>query len=118
MKRSAPSATTQRKDKHRFVDCPQCNATVRSDNLPRHLNTHQPYVPCQKCTQSVRQDKMDRHLILCKDDVDERLCNRRNVELLPDCTTSSINGYFRSFELNIQNKAHILQLGTLKIGVT
>ena len=45
---------------------------------------------------------MDSHLILCKDGVDHRLCNRENVEL-PDCSASSVNGYFKRWDLLVEN---------------
>ena len=45
---------------------------------------------------------MDSHLILCKDGVDHRLCNRENVEL-PDCSASSVNGYFKRWDLVVEN---------------
>ena len=103
MKRSASSPAARGKNKNRFVECPQCEVTVRSDHLSRHLNTHQPFVTCQNCSKSVREDKMEGHLILCQDGVDERICNRQHVELIPVCGASSINGFFRSFELSIDN---------------
>ena len=45
---------------------------------------------------------MDSHLILCKDGVDHRLCNRENVEL-PDCSASSVNGFFKRWDLLVEN---------------
>ena len=101
MKRSAP--TERQKDRHHFVQCPQCDVSLRSNTLSRHLNIHQPFVSCQNCSKSVRSDKMERHLILCKDGVDERLCNRKHVERLPQCSRSSLNGFFQSFDLNVES---------------
>ena len=89
--------------KHARVTCKICSAKMRSDNLRDHLKTHNPSVPCKFCKKDFRTDKLLRHEALCKDGVDERLCDRTEVEQLPDCPdASSVCGFFTSYELKIK----------------
>ena len=66
------------------------------------MKTHLQYLACENCQCSIREDEMDGHLILCKDGIDHRICNRDQVELTP-CAASSVNGYFKRWDIKIAN---------------
>ena len=87
--------------KSQYQDCAQCGKSIGSRKMTAHLKTHLPQVPCPNCTRVLREDKMQEHMILCKDGVDERLCNRSCVDHLPECSASSIDGFFRRWELDV-----------------
>ena len=87
--------------KTQYQDCTQCSKSICVKTMVRHLKTHLPLVPCANCTRPIREDKMPAHLILCNDGVDERLCNRHSVDHLPECSASSIDGFFRRWDLHV-----------------
>ena len=87
--------------KSQYQDCTQCGKSICVRFMIRHLKTHLPQVPCPNCTRVLREDKMQEHMLLCKDGVDERLCNRSCVDHLPECSASSIDGFFRRWELDV-----------------
>ena len=73
------------------------------------MKIHMPYYPCDNCHCSVREDLMDNHLILCKDGIDHRLCNRDHVDL-PNCSASSVNGYFNRWDIDIADSQDYLYM--------
>ena len=44
------------------------------------------------------------HKVLCDDDVDFKLCGNRSehAERLPECSESSVNGYFKCWKLKVE----------------
>ena len=88
--------------KRRAVECTVCHLTMQENHLSRHLKTHNPTESCKFCNKQFRTDRLLKHETLCKDGIDERLCDRSCVDELstpPD--SSSISGFFRSYELNV-----------------
>eukprot|EP00116_Pleurobrachia_bachei_P004199 sb/3464461/ len=82
---------------------------MRSNNLGRHMKTHNQAKECRFCKMSVREDRLLRHETLCQDKVDESVCGRSagvhehmddSVETLPHC--SSVSGFFRIYDLNVE----------------
>lgn len=90
-------------DKHIKVQCPTCNQQMRSDKLKRHMKIHNPDRECRFCKKMIRTDLLFRHMVLCRDQVDETLCNREDCTLLQsNLESSSVEGCFRKFKLNIE----------------
>ena len=97
-----------RNGKHRNVQCPKCSKNIRSNNLSRHMATHNDKKTCKYCKKQIRDDQMLKHEILCKDKVDERYCNRttgihQHIEDDPEC--SSVTGFFNTFTLKINESS-------------
>ena len=102
MKRIAKSPDVE---KRKAVECPVCGGVFRSDHLNRHLLTHNQFKSCRYCKNQIRSDKLFRHEVLCKSLVDERLCNRFNVESLHHTThCSSVSGHFTCLELAVEDE--------------
>ena len=100
MKRGLSAQITANKNK--VVECSVCQLRMRSDVLTRHLKTHNPTNSCRFCSKQIRIDKLLKHETLCKDNVDERLCDRTGVGYIgTSACSSSVSGYFRSYELNV-----------------
>ena len=97
-------ATVSKQGKHARVICKVCSTTVRSDTLGRHIKTHNSSFPCHHCQKKIRSDKLLRHETLCRDNIDERICHRDEVDCLLDPTTTSVSGYFSSYLLDIPEK--------------
>ena len=79
---------------------------MRSDRLYRHKKTHLPNKSCKYCKKEIRKDRLLRHELLCKDGVDERLCNReceRDSDVLPVPTSHSMNGLFKNYLLDVED---------------
>ena len=88
--------------KRRKAECPVCHIVTQANVLPRHMLIHNPSEPCKFCTREIRIDKLLKHEMLCKDGIDERLCDRSCVEeLSTPVDWSSISGYFRSYKLDV-----------------
>ena len=88
--------------KRRVVECTICQMTMQENNLSRHMKIHNPTNPCKFCKKQIRLDKLLKHETLCKDSVDERLCDRTGVSAFTtSADSSSVSGYFRSYELNV-----------------
>ena len=81
-------ATVLKQGKHARVICKVCSTTMRSDNLGRHLKMHNSPFPCHHCQKKIRSDKLLRHETLCRDNIDERICPRDEVDCLPDLDKS------------------------------
>ena len=94
--------TKHMKRHHEKVECPNCNLKIKKTLLKRHLRRHQKFVTCHNCQNSIAEDKLNHHLILCNFKIDHKLCNRSNVEEI-DCDSSSINGFFKRWDLPIEN---------------
>ena len=62
--------------KHLMVECPHCSKSLRSNNLGRHVLTHNIKKMCGYCKKDVRIDWLSKHEVLCKSQVDEKICNR------------------------------------------
>ena len=95
----------EKKDKHAILECPTCGKAMLSNNIQRHLLTHNEKASCKHCKEEFRRDKLARHEILCGDGVNEEKCNRHEgvTELLDSNEAcESISGFFKSFELNIE----------------
>ena len=92
------------KNKHRKVDCPECNKPFRSDNLKRHLSTHSKLIKeCRYCKKQIPEINLLKHETLCQDKVDERLCNRSCVDRLETMATcTSVSGFFNVYELKVE----------------
>ena len=103
MKRTSNFDTRRSLKRRRAVtECGICHEKVRVDNLRKHMLSHNPMKKCKFCKVRVREDQLKRHEILCKDHVDERLCNRQGVEMLQtDIECSSVHGLFKSFKLGV-----------------
>ena len=93
-------------DRHKNVLCPECGKSTRSNNLNRHLLTHNARVECRHCQKQIREDRLTRHETLCKDQINESLCDRTtgvhqhlDITALPH--RSSVFGFFKSFELQV-----------------
>lgn len=95
--------------KHRVVDCPICGKQIRSDNLKRHLPTHNNNVNCTTCKKTIRSDLFFKHKLLCEANLDESLCNRYSgvhKHLVKDDSCSSVSGFFKSlYELQVDKSA-------------
>ena len=103
MKRFA-GKSSRNSDKHRVVECPTCRKRCRSDVLNRHMKTHNDSNECRYCKKLVRSDLLLRHETLCKDNVDETLCNRNDCSWLEtDLECSSVKGCFRIYNIDIEN---------------
>ena len=104
MKRKGAAQTI--KSKHRLMECPICHKQMRSDTLKRHLPTHNPSSSCKVCKKEVRSDQLLKHELLCESKMDESLCNRYigvHEHIDDDEYCSSVSGFFKSFELQIDN---------------
>ena len=103
MKRSTLHASAH--GKHRIVSCPHCEKPFRSNNLKRHLQTHNIRKNCRHCSKSIRQDLLFKHELVCQTNVKEQECNRfSGVQLINDCTFHSlVSGCFRTYELNVES---------------
>ena len=90
--------------KHRIIQCPHCDKPCRSNNLKRHIQTHNIRKECIHCRKLVREDMLFKHQLICQTNVNEHECNRfSGVQLMNDCTSrSSVSGYFRTYALNIE----------------
>lgn len=104
MKRSADQfAGAHAPDKHRIVQCSICHQQMRSHKLKRHMKVHNPDRECRFCKKMIRTDLLFRHMLLCRDQVDETLCNREDCTLLEsNLESSSVEGCFRKFKLEIE----------------
>ena len=104
MKRSADQfAGAYAPDKHRIVQCSICHQQMRSHKLKRHMKVHNPDRECRFCKKMIRTDLLFRHMLLCRDQVDETLCNREDCTLLEsNLESSSVEGCFRKFKLDIE----------------
>ena len=103
MKRSA-GKSSRNSGKHRIVECPSCGKSFRSDVLNRHMKTHNDSYECRYCKKLVRSDLLLRHETLCKDKVDETLCNRNDCSWLEtDLECSSVKGCFRIYNIDVEN---------------
>ena len=77
---------------------------MRSDNLNRHLKTHNSSKRCKHCDKLLREDQLAKHEILCKDGIDEAMCNRGDcAELKTDLEYSSVSGSFKTFRLSVES---------------
>ena len=70
--------------------------------------THNIKKICRYCKKDVRIDRLLKHEVLCKSQVDEKICNRsvgvhQHIETDPDC--SSVLGYFNSYNLNVEDSS-------------
>ena len=83
-----------------LVECSHCHKMVKKGYLARHLNRHSAYVDCQKCGIAVKEHLLEKHSIICRDNIDSRLCDRSHTEELPEPNASSCNGFFRRFNLS------------------
>ena len=103
MKRAG--STIEKKNKNAMVECPKCGKTLRSDNLSRHIRSHNESKECRFCKKSYRSDRLLKHEALCQSTVDETMCDRRaGATRLDDCDiTSSISGFFRSIQLHVDS---------------
>ena len=104
---------TSKDGKHRTVECPHCEKNMRSDKLKGHLLTHNIRKPCKYCKKDIRSDLLLKHELLCQSKVDETLCNRYtgvHEHLDSDSTCSSVSGFFKSFELDIEVSADYDQI--------
>ena len=86
---------------HQKTKCSECNAVVKQSYMKRHMKRHEKFVNCENCHRDVAERKFAQHLILCNSKVDHNLCDRNNVEMLP-CASSSVNGYFKRWEIPIE----------------
>ncbi|MCP4456717.1 MAG: hypothetical protein GY816_01615 [Cytophagales bacterium] len=126
--------------KHRTVECPKCGKNFRSNNLNRHMLTHNTTIECAICDKGIRPDKLNKHMLthknkkacsyckkniredklaahelLCKSKVDETLCNRYTgvfQHLDTDESCSSVFGFFQSIKLNVEESADYNQILT------
>ena len=102
MKRSIN--TDANHSKHRKVNCDKCGKSTRSDNLKKHMLTHNDKKPCSYCKKDIRSDHLKKHELLCQSKVDELLCDRTtgvSEHLDHDDACVSISGYYKSFNLDI-----------------
>ena len=102
------NSSNDKKNKNAIVQCPTCAKAMRSDNLNRHLATHNEYKLCRYCKEEIREDRLTKHEILCKDKVNEKHCNRtegvhEHLENDPDC--SSVSGSFNLYTLEVENSS-------------
>ena len=96
------SSTGGSSNKHSRVQCPKCQKSMRSDNLNRHLKTHNSSKRCKHCDKLLREDQLAKHELLCRDGIDEAKCNRGNcAELETDLEYSSVSGSFKTFRLKL-----------------
>ena len=105
-KRTAPPES--REGKHLQVECSKCGKSVRSDNLTRHIATHNEQIPCSYCKKNIREDKLPRHEVLCRNKVDETHCNRTSgihQHIDDDLDCSSVSGYFNTYTLSIHSSS-------------
>lgn len=95
------------KSKHMMVECPNCSKRMRSDNLGRHVLTHNISKQCRYCKKDVRIDQISKHEILCKDKINEKDCNRKSgachLDNDPDCT--SVSGVFNKYKLDVEDSS-------------
>ena len=90
-------------DKHRIVQCPKCHQQMKSHKLKQHIKTHNRSQECRFCKKIIRSDLLLRHIILCRDQIDETLCNREDCSLLESSLEcSSVSGCFQKFKLNVR----------------
>ena len=108
MKRQSSTPSMSSKSKHRLVQCPICNKAIRSDNLKRHLPTHNSNGTCSACKKQIRSDQLFKHELLCQAKLDESLCNRYSgvhEHLDSDEQCSSVSGFFKSYELQVDESS-------------
>ena len=113
MKRTLSADTKSQRNKHLMVECPKCFKRMRSDKLKRHLPAHNSKHPCNSCKKLFRSDKLARHEVLCHSHIDESLCNRYSgvhEHMDNDEHCSSVSGYFRSFDLNVEKSSDYDQI--------
>ena len=92
------------KTHNKSEECAYCKRVVRIDMMQTHLKTHNPSRRCKFCKKMVRTDLLIKHEILCKDQVDETLCNRQDCKWLDthlEC--SALSGCFKKFNLSVEN---------------
>ena len=71
------ASPVNRHGKHQLVECPKCGISVRSDNLPRHLATHnEKHLPCKYCKKNIREDLLPRHLATHNEKIPCRYCKK------------------------------------------
>ena len=78
-----------------------------------HILTHNIKKPCKYCKKDIRSDLLLKHELLCQSKVDETLCNRYtgvHDHLDSDSTCSSVSGFFKSFELDVEDSADYDQI--------
>ena len=100
------NGSSGKSNKNSRVQCSVCLKNMRSDNLGRHMATHNKMKTCHYCKKEVREDKLPKHEILCRDKIDESHCNRtsgihQHTENDLDC--SSVSGYFNTYTLSVNN---------------
>ena len=114
MKRGPGARTADKnRNKHPILECPICSKRMRSDNLKRHIPTHNPEKPCRNCKKFFRSDKLAKHELLCSSDIDESLCNRHSgvhEHLNSEEEYTSIAGYFRSYKLDVDKSSDYDQI--------
>ena len=74
MKRNTLHASAH--GKHCNVSCPHCEKPFRSNNLTRHLQTHNIRKNCRHYSNSIREDLLFKHELVCQTNVKEQECNR------------------------------------------
>ena len=84
--------------------CSKCGKEIRTDQLNKHMLTHNPEEPCAKCGIKFRTDKLQKHQVLCEFDVNEEVFNRHYgvcdlVEGVESC--ESVKGFFKTFALDV-----------------
>ena len=94
--------------KNQMVECAHCLKRMRSDNLGRHMATHNIKKICKYCKKYVRIDRLSKHEVLCRAKVDEKDCDRyvgvhQHIENDKECT--SVMGYFNSYNLSIEDSS-------------
>ena len=91
--------------KHRIIQCPHCDKALRSDNLKRHIQSHDIRKECIHCGNLVREDMLFKHQLICRTNVQEHECNRfSGVQLMNDyASRSSVSGCFRTYDLNVES---------------
>jgi len=103
MKRAAEGGSSS-SNRNRKLECPQCQKPCRSDRLAKHLKTHNPSKGCKFCKKKIRTDLLLKHELLCKDKVDETLCNRQDCTWLDThLEFSALSGCFKKFNLTVEN---------------
>ena len=108
MKRSPSEAEIKQQNKNQVGECPVCFKRMRSDNLKRHIPTHNIKQPCSNCKKLVRSDKLKKHELLCSSNVNESLCNRHSgvcEHMVAEEQCNSVSGFFRSFALSVEKSS-------------
>ena len=91
--------------KHRIIQCSHCDKALRSDNLKRHIQSHDMRKECIHCGNLVREDMLFKHQLICRTNVQEHECNRfSGVQLMNNyASRSSVSGCFRTYDLNVDS---------------